>query len=166
MPDEGGTSEQAKSRDETEEQRLDRNLDELLQELRIVMPGIQFLFAFLLVVPFQQGWADVTSFEKVVYYVTLLTTTAASICLLSPPARHRIRFRDRDKRWVVEGANRLALAGIGFLSISITGAILLISHVVYSGTEAVIAAALVGTAIALSWFVIPLMREIRADRKR
>ena len=163
MDEQGGASEQAQKRGETEEQRLDRNLDELLQELRIVMPGIQFLFAFLLVVPFQQGWAEVTSFEKVVYYVTLLTTTAASVCLLSPPARHRIRFRDQDKRWVVEGANRLVLAGMALLAVSITGAILLISHVVYSGLEAVIASVLVAAAIFVTWFLIPLIRELRAD---
>jgi hypothetical protein len=161
MDEQGGVSEQARQRGESEEERLDRNLDELLQELRIVMPGIQFLFAFLLVVPFQQGWAEVTSFERVVYYVTLLTTTGASICLLSAPARHRIRFRDQDKRWVVEGANRLALAGIALLAVSITGAILLISHVVYSGLEAVIASALVAAAIFVIWFLIPLMRELR-----
>jgi hypothetical protein len=162
MDEQGGVSEQARRRGETEEQRLDRNLDELLQELRIVMPGIQFLFAFLLVVPFQQGWVEVTSFEKVVYYVTLLTTTASSVCLLSAPARHRIRFRDQDKRWVVEGANRLALAGMALLAVSITGAILLISHVVYSGLEAVIASVLVAASIFVVWFLIPLMRELRA----
>jgi Family of unknown function (DUF6328) len=162
MDEQGGVSEQAQRRGETEEQRLDRNLDELLQELRIVMPGIQFLFAFLLVVPFQQGWVEVTSFEKVVYYVTLLTTTASSVCLLSAPARHRIRFRDLDKRWVVEGANRLALAGMALLAVSITGAILLISHVVYSGLEAVIASVLVAASIFVVWFLIPLMRELRA----
>jgi Family of unknown function (DUF6328) len=161
MDEQGGVSEQAQRRGETEEQRLDRNLDELLQELRIVMPGIQFLFAFLLVVPFQQGWVEVTSFEKAVYYVTLLTTTAASVCLLSAPARHRIRFRDLDKRWVVEGANRLALAGMALLAVSITGAILLISHVVYSGLEAAIASVLVASSIFVVWFLIPLMRELR-----
>jgi hypothetical protein len=161
MDEQGGVSEQAQRRGETEEQRLDRNLDELLQELRIVMPGIQFLFAFLLVVPFQQGWVEVTSFEKAVYYITLLTTTASSVCLLSAPARHRIRFRDLDKRWIVEGANRLALAGMALLAVSITGAILLISHVVYSGLEAAIASVLVASSIFVVWFLIPLVRELR-----
>ena len=96
------TSEQASRREETEEERLDRNLDELLQELRVALPGIQVLFAFLLVVPFQQGWAEVTDFEQTVYYVTLLLTASASVCLIAPTARHRMRFRELDKEWVVQ----------------------------------------------------------------
>src|SRR5919106_6315466 len=122
-------SEQARRRHESEEERLDRNLAELLQELRVALPGIQVLFAFLLVVPFQQGWADVTEFEKTVYYVTLLCTAASSVLLIAPTARHRIRFRELDKRWIVETANRLAIAGLAFLGAAIAGVILLISHV-------------------------------------
>jgi hypothetical protein len=157
-------SEQADRRGESEEERLDRNLDELLQELRIVIPGIQFLFAFLLVVPFQQGWTQITDFEKTVYYVTLLTTTGAAICLLAPTARHRIRFRELDKKWVVEGAQRLTLAGLALFAVSFTGAILLISHVVWdSGPEAAIAAAAVGLTVTTIWFGVPLARKVRAD---
>ena len=89
---------------------------ELLQELRVAIPGIQFLFAFLLVVPFQQGWVEVTDFEKRVYYVTLLLTATSSVCLIAPTARHRIRFRELDKQWIVETSNRLAIAGPRFLA--------------------------------------------------
>ena len=120
--EEHGVSEHASRRGETEEQRLDRNLAELLQELRVALPGIQVLFAFLLVVPFQQGWADVTEFEKTVYYVTLLCTAASSVLLIAPTARHRIRFRELDKRWIVETANRLAIAGLAFLGAATAGA--------------------------------------------
>ena len=116
-----GRSEHAERRGESEEERLDRNLMELLQELRVAIPGIQFLFAFLLVVPFQQGWAQVTDFEKTVYYVTLLLTAASSICLIAPTARHRMRFRELDKRWIVETSNRLAIAGLAFLAAAICG---------------------------------------------
>ena len=124
-----GRSEQAERRSESEEERLDRNLMELLQELRVASIGVQFLFAFLLVVPFQQGFLEVTDFEKRVYYVTLLLTAAAGICLMAPVARHRLRFRDQDKKWIVSSSHKYAIAGMGLLALAISGVILLISHV-------------------------------------
>jgi uncharacterized protein involved in cysteine biosynthesis len=160
----GSISEQAGRRGETEEQRLDRNLGELLQELRIALPGIQVLFAFLLVVPFQQGFASVTVFERTVYFVTLLLTAAASVCFIGPTARHRIRFRDLDKKWVVETANRLALVGLVLLGAAMSGAILLTSSVLYDGATPAIATAAVAGSIAWVWFVVPLVRELRDHR--
>jgi hypothetical protein len=155
-----GLPEGARRRDESEEERLDRNLMELLQELRVALPGIQVLFAFLLVVPFQQGWVDVTEFEKIVYYVTLLFTAAASICLIAPTARHRIRFRDLDKKWIVETANRLTIIGLALLGLAIGGALLLIAHVVFGNAVAAITTVVVIGAIAWVWFVAPLRREV------
>jgi len=154
-------SEHAERRGESEEERLDRNLSELVQELRVAIPGIQFLFAFLLVVPFQQGWVDVTDFEKRVYYATLLCTVSSSICLIAPSARHRIRFRELDKKWIVDSSNRLAIAGLAFLGLAMFGVILLVSHVVYGGAAAVPAAAAVFAGIAWFWFLAPVVREMR-----
>ena len=154
-------SEHAGRRHETEEERLDRNLMELLQELRVAQLGIQVLFAFLLVVPFQQGWVKVTDFERTVYYATLLATVASSILLIAPTARHRLRFRELDKRWVVETANRLAIAGLAFLGLAITGAILLISSFVYSDATAAVATAIVFATMLWLWFLAPLVREVR-----
>src|SRR5919106_2284658 len=134
-------SEQARRRHESEEERLDRNLAELLQELRVALPGIQVLFAFLLVVPFQQGWSEITDFERAVYFVTLLCTAASSACLIAPTARHRLRFRELDKRWIVETANRLTIAGLVLLAAAMAGAILLISHVVYGDATTAVATA-------------------------
>ena len=153
-------SEQADRRGESEEERLDRNLDELLQELRIAIPGIQFLFAFLLVVPFQQGWVNVTDFEKNVYYVALLATAVAGVCLMGAPARHRLRFRDMDKKWVVESSHKYAVAGLAFLGVAITTVILLVSHVVFSPATAIIATVLIAGAILWVWFGAPLKREL------
>jgi hypothetical protein len=119
------------------------------------------LFAFLLVVPFQQGWTGVTEFEKTVYFGTLLATAAASICLIGPTARHRVRFRDLDKRWIVDTSHHLALMGLGFLCLAITGTILLISHVVYGTATTAIATAVVFGSTVTIWFIIPLMRELR-----
>jgi len=136
---------------------------ELLQELRVALPGIQVLLAFLLIVPFQQGWVKITDFEKTVYYVTLLSTAASSILLIAPTARHRLRFRELDKRWIVDTSNRLAIAGLGFLAISITGVILLISEVVYGSTTAAVATGVTFAAMLTLWFAVPLLRGLRKD---
>lgn len=154
-------SEQADKRNETEAERLDRNLGELLQELRVAIPGIQFLFAFLLVVPFQQGWADVTDFERNVYYVALLSTALAGVCLMAAPARHRLRFREMDKEWVVNSTHKYTLAGLGFLGIGIASVILLVSHVVFSETTAIVATILIAAAITWVWFGAALLRGIQ-----
>jgi hypothetical protein len=160
----GGDSEHAQRRGESEEQRLDRNLMELLQELRVALPGVQVLFAFLLVVPFQQGWTGVTEFEKTVYYVTLLLTAIASVCLIAPTARHRMRFRELDKEWIVVTSNRLAIAGLAFLAGAICGAIMLISHVVYDSATTAIATSLLAAVIGWFWFAAPVVRELRDSR--
>lgn len=158
-----GVSEHAKRRDESEEERLDRNLMELLQELRVVLAGIQFLFAFLLIVPFSDGWDSVTDFETVVYYVTLLLTAASSVCLIAPTVRHRMRFRELDKKWIVETSNRLAIAGVVFLGAAMCGVLVLISRFIYSGVLAGIVAGLFAIAIAWLWFIAPVLREVRDD---
>ena len=158
MSKEAGSDADEGRRDETEEERLDRNLSELLQELRIAIPGIQFLFAFLLVVPFQQGWPQINEVEKGIYYGTLLSTAAAATLLIAPTARHRLRFRARDKKWVVASSNRLALAGLAMLAISVTGVIILVSSVVYDGVVAAIAGACVLLAMGWMWFGRPIAR--------
>jgi Family of unknown function (DUF6328) len=162
-PREGEASEHARRRGESEEERLDRNLMELLQELRVAIPGIQVLFAFLLVVPFQQGWATVTDFETTVYYVTLLLTAASSVCLIAPTARHRMRFRELDKRWIVETSNRLAIAGLALMAGAICGVLMLITHFVYDSTLTAIVVAAFAAFFAWFWFVAPVVREMRDE---
>jgi Family of unknown function (DUF6328) len=156
-------SEHARRRGESEEERLDRNLMELLQELRVAIPGIQVLFAFLLVVPFQQGWANVTDFEQTVYYVTLLLTAGSSVCLIAPTARHRMRFRELDKRWIVGTANRLAIAGLALLAGAVCGALMLITHVVYDSTLTAIVLAAFGLLFVWFWFLAPVVRDLREE---
>lgn len=156
-------SEQAERRDETESQRLDRNLLHLMQELRVAFPGVQILFAFLLVVPFQNGWPDVTEAERVVYFATLLLTAASSVCFIAPTAWHRIRFRDQDIEWVVEGSNRLMLAGLVLLAAAITTGLLLVTMVVYSTAAAIVVGLATATVVITTWFAVPLRREGRAE---
>lgn len=157
------TSEQAARRDESEEERLDRNLNELLQGLRVAQPGVQVLFAFLLVLPFQQGWVKVSDFQQTIYYITLMLTAAACVCLVAPTARHRIRFRERDKEWIVRSSNRLAIAGLVLMGAGICGALVLVGSVIYGGAAAAIAPALIGAAILWFWFGAPLIRDIGDD---
>ncbi len=156
-------SENAERRDESEEERLDRNLMELLQELRVVLTGIQVLFAFLLILPFQQGWSTVTDFEQTVYFITLLLIAASSVCLIAPTARHRMRFRELDKKWVVYSSNRLAIAGIVFLAGAMAGVLMLITSVVYSGALVAIVTGAFALAVAWFWFAAPFARELRDD---
>ena len=145
-------------RDETERERIDRNLQEFLGELRVALPGVQVLFAFLLVVPFNQRFPSITDFQKTVYFVTLLFTAAASVCLIAPTAQHRVEFRRQHKEQIMLMANRLAIAGLGFLAIAMTGAMLLITDLLYDTTTAVIVTVVVGVAFAFFWYVIPVRR--------
>lgn len=146
-------------RTETDEERVDRNLDELLGELRVALPGVQVLFAFLLVVPFSQGWADITAFQEKAYFGTLLCTAAASACLIAPSVHHRIEFRQQDKEHIVLVANRLAIAGLTFLAVAMVGVVLLITDVLF-GTGTTLAVT-VATALmfAVLWYALPIRRN-------
>jgi len=148
-------------REESESERLDRNLGELLQELRVALPGVQVLFAFLLAVPFQQNFTKITDFQKGVYFATLLLTAISAVLLISPSAYHRLTFRTQQKDDLVYLANKLAIAGLAALALAMTGAITLITDVLF-GTVATIvtgvAALLVFTAF---WYVLPIARRVR-----
>jgi hypothetical protein len=146
---------------ETEKERLDRNLEQLLGELRVALPGVQVLFAFLLVVPFNQRFADITSFQQTVYFVTLLCATAATACLIAPTAHHRLEFREQDKERIVFGGNKLAIAGLTLLATAMTGAITLVTDFLYSSTTTTVAAALVALLFAILWYAIPLRRRLQ-----
>jgi hypothetical protein len=150
-------------RDETEAERVDRNLQEFLGELRVALPGVQVLFAFLLVVPFNQRFSDITDFQKTTYFVTLLFTAAASVCLIAPTAQHRIEFRRQHKEQILLMANRLAVLGLGCLAVAMTGAILLITDLLYGSTTTLIVTLAVGVAFATLWYLVPVRRVV-ADR--
>jgi hypothetical protein len=153
-----GSNRKDTERDETEKERLDRNLEQLLGELRVALPGVQVLFAFLLVVPFNQRFGDITSFQRTVYFVTLLCATAACACLIAPTAHHRLEFRENDKERIVFGGNRLAIIGLTLLATAMTGAITLVTDFLYSSTTATVAATLVALLFATLWYAIPLRR--------
>jgi hypothetical protein len=154
--------ERPSGRQETEEERLDRNLGELLQELRVALPGVQVLFAFLLAVPFQQNFTKTSAFDKRVYFATLLLTSLAAALLIAPSAYHRLTFRYQQKHRLVFVANRLTIAGLATLALAMTCAIMLITNVIF-GTVAttVVTTALVLTMFVLLWAVLPLRRRLK-----
>ncbi|MEX2106351.1 MAG: DUF6328 family protein [Solirubrobacterales bacterium] len=153
-------------RDESEDERLDRNLSELLQELRVALPGVQVLFAFLLAVPFQQHFTQITAFQEKVYFATLLLTALSAALLISPSAYHRLTFRLQQKEHLVFLANRFAIAGLGCLALAMTGAIVLITDVLYGPTATAITGGVALMVFALLWYVLPLGRRISSGEER
>ncbi|HUE28220.1 MAG TPA: DUF6328 family protein [Solirubrobacteraceae bacterium] len=143
-------------REETGLERLDRNTNELVQEMRVAAVGIQVLLAFLLVVPFQTGWKDVTSFDRDEYFVTLVSIAIAAALLIAPSIHHRILFREHEKDYLVQVGNRLVIIAAGFLTVGFTGIFVLLAHVLFGGVAATVAGAVTALAISAVWFGLPL----------
>jgi hypothetical protein len=147
--------------DETEKERIDREVIELLNELRLTLPGVQVLFAFLLILPFQAGFAEVTDIERAVYLVAFLATTLATILLIAPATYHRIQFRARDKLRMLLIANRLALAGTVCLGVAVTAAVFLISEVLIGDVAGWALALAVAVGLLVIWYGLPLSSRLR-----
>jgi cobalamin synthase len=144
-----------------EEDKRDRQMIELLNELRVALPGVQLLFGFLLTVPFSQRFADTTSFQRNVFYVTLISAACSTICFIAPSAVHRLRFHQNERAYVIESANKLLIAGLAFLAVAIICAVLLITDVLYDGPRVVVYVGAVALLLVFLWFVRPLYRHSR-----
>jgi hypothetical protein len=147
--------------DKKSQEDLDRELIELLNELRVALPGVQVLFAFLLAVPFANGWKNVDGAEKAAFFVAFLATTVASALLIAPSAFHRLEWRAKDKEHLLAISNRLAIAGMAFLALAICAALFLIADYIYNPTAAI---ALTAAALVLYgglWYAVPLIRRSR-----
>jgi len=153
--------------EETETQRVNRELNELLNELRVALPGVQVLFAFLLAVPFQQRFHETTVLQRDVYYATFSCALVATALLIAPTALHRLNFRVADKRVIVMVSNGLAIAGIGVLALALVGVMMLITDVLFGTTAAIVGAALAGVLFASLWAALPLRErhQARAGRR-
>ena len=143
---------------ETNDERINRELIELLNELRVALPGVQVLFAFLLAVPFTQRFGQVTDLQKDTFMVALLCTLAGSVFLIAPTAYHRIRFRDRDKEALLRISNVFAIVGVVFLAIAMTAVVFLVTDLLFHPIVTVVVTALTALLFALVWFVLPLVR--------
>jgi hypothetical protein len=153
------SEEAEEQRDETGPQRLDRNTVELLNELRIAGTGIQVMFAFLLILPFNIGWKKVDGFERTEYFVTLMVVALAAFLLMAPPIHHRLLFRHGEKRFLITVGNRMAIAGMICLGIGFVGIVVLISDVVIGGAAPATFGILSTIIIAGLWFVLPIVHS-------
>jgi uncharacterized membrane protein len=147
------------AQEESKAERLDRELIELLNELRVLLPGVQVLFAFLLTAPFASGFERVTEFQRDLYAICLLAALAATACLVAPTTYHRVQWRQRDKELMLQFANRLALAGSFFLALSMTCSILLVGDYLFARWVAVLAAVATAVGFGLLWYALPLARR-------
>jgi RsiW-degrading membrane proteinase PrsW (M82 family) len=147
--------------DEDEEERLDRELIELLNELRVALPGVQVLFAFLLTVPFTSRFARVDDLQQDAYLVALVATAIASVLLMAPTAHHRIRFRERDKEALIRTANRLAIAGTVCVAVGMTAAVFLVTDVLFKKPLTAVVTGFVAGCFVWFWYGIPLLRAAR-----
>ena len=146
-----------------ESEKRDRQMLELLNELRVALPGVQILFAFLLTVPFAQGFQKVTPFQRDLYYGVLVATVLSTICLIAPTATHRLRFHRSDRAYIIESANRFLIAGLVFLSLAILGAVVLITDYMFGAGAVWVFPVLVGVVLVTTWYVRPLRRGDRSS---
>lgn len=146
---------------ETTDERENRELIELLNEVRVVLPGVQVLFAFLLTLAFSSTFNSIDDFERVTYLVAFFSTAGASILLMTPTAFHRIRFRQGDKEALLRMATRFILAGMGLLSIAMVSGIWLVSDKVMAPRAANLVGIISSVVIVVLWFGIPISRRAR-----
>lgn len=160
----GSDSGPGDNRHETSLERLDCNLEELTGELRVVVTGVQVLFAFLLIVPFNTGFTHVGDFERTVYFVTLVLAALAAVCTIAPSAERRFLFRHDDKQHLVFSSNRVVIAGLVFLALAMCGSLLLVTTKLFGVTAGLVTAALGSLPFAVLWFGVPLRRLQRLKR--
>ncbi|UOY01957.1 DUF6328 family protein [Blastococcus sp. PRF04-17] len=149
---------------ETRKERVDRELIELLNELRVALPGVQFLFAFLLIVPFQETVDRTTAFQRNVYFVALVAAAVTTALLIAPAAQHRVLFRQADKEGLLHRANRSAFLGLCTLAVAVTAAVLLVVDVLFTRTMAWTTAGVIGALLAYWWIAVPFWQ--RAHKKQ
>jgi Family of unknown function (DUF6328) len=151
--------------DEDEKERVDRELIELLNELRVALPGVQVLFAFLLTVPFSQQFDDITSAQRGAYFVSFLSAALGVALLIAPSAYHRIQFRRGDKLRMLFTSNRLVLVGMGFVAISMTGVVFVITDILFGVSAASALTAAIAGWFIWFWYGLPLSRRLERDRR-
>ena len=144
------------------ENSQDRELLELLNELRVALPGVQVLFAFLLTVPFSQRFGSITATQRAVYFAAFLSTAAASALLIAPTAIHRMQWRERDKEALLKISNVLAIAGTACLAVAIVCVTFVITDVIYGGGLTPLVTGIAAGVFALLWFALPLYRRFVA----
>ena len=147
---------------ESKDERLDRELIELLNELRVALPGVQVLFAFLLAVPFTQRFERLTAVQQDVFFAAFLCTAVSTALLIAPSSYHRLRWREHDKEHMLRTANRLAIAGTAFLAAAIIAVDYLVTDLIFGLVATLVASLLAAVLFAGLWYALPLVRRLRA----
>ena len=150
---------------ETSEQRHNRELIELLNELRVALPGVQVLFAFLLAVPFANGFPKLSAMQRDVFFAAFIATALSSVLLIAPSSYHRLRWRQQDKERMLVVSNALTIAGLACLAVAITCAVFVITDFLFHRAWAAVFTALVALAFLVLWYGLPL-RALYVDSKR
>lgn len=158
-PGEGGRS--PAPADEDHAERLDRELIELLNELRVVLPGVQVLFAFLLTVPFTGRFGDLSGVQRGTFFAAFLCAGVAAALLIAPTAYHRLRWREFDKERMLQTSNRLALGGLSVLGLGMLAVVFLITDLVVSVAAALGVTAAAAGLLSWLWVALPLSRKVR-----
>jgi hypothetical protein len=148
-------------RNESPKEQADRELLELLNELRVVLPGVTVLLAFLLAVPFAKGWTRVTTFQRDVFVVAFLASAVSVAFLAAPSSYHRLRFRQGEKAQLVKLGNTLAIVGIAAAAVALEAVVLLVIDFVLSRGAAIAAAAALFVVVATLWYFLPLRAALR-----
>jgi hypothetical protein len=151
-------------RHETEPERDDRNLIEILQEARVVQTGVQILFGFLLAATFEPKFSTLSGFQKGVYLGTLVSAAATLVMLTAPTAWHRILFRQGDKEHLVKVANRFMLVGLTTMGLTSIGVVMLLSDIAFPSWLTALVTVAATLACAVLWYVLPLTRRRRLSR--
>jgi hypothetical protein len=154
----GNNRRDGKRGDEDRHERLNREVIELLNELRVAIPGVQVLFAFLLIVPFSQGFSSVTTSQEYVYFATMLCTAVSAALLIAPSSHHRLLWREHEREKRLRAGNRLTIAGLSFLALAMLGAVFLISDVIFGPVTAAVATVVIGMVFGWFWYGQPLLR--------
>jgi len=149
---------------ESDDARQNRQLTELLNELRIALPGVQMMFGFLLAVPFSARFAQISSNQQGLYYTAFLTAAAASVCFIAPTAFHRIVWQRGAKRRLLGVSNVLAIVGTVFLAVAITAVVLFITSYLYGSSLAAVVGGLAVAAFVALWYVLPIAVRLGAYR--
>jgi Family of unknown function (DUF6328) len=145
--------------DESEKERLNRELIELLNELRVALPGVQVLFAFLLILPFQQAFSTTSDVDRAIYTIALLFSALAAGLLIAPSAYHRLNFRRDVKKEMLFDSNKLIVAGLGCTAIGVGCSVYLVVDIVHGGTAAVLATLGTLAVYGVLWLALPLARR-------
>jgi amino acid transporter len=154
--------------DETREQRVNRELIELLNELRVALPGVQVLFAFLLIVPFSNGFPKLSPFDRDIYFVAFMATAVSTVLLIAPSSYHRLRWRQSDKERMLMISNSLTIAGLAALAVAVSATVFVVTDFVLHRAWAATFTAIVAVLFLIFWYGLPLasaMQDRRSPRR-